>query len=231
MVIGGIQKLTLLDYPDKVACTIFTYGCNLRCPFCHNKELVTESASHIIPEQEIFNFLETRKGILDGVCISGGEPFLNLDIIDFVRTVKHMGFLVKVDTNGTFPERLEELCNTGLVDYVAMDIKNRFEKYSMTCGVDKIIVGKVVKSINYLMHQDKVDYEFRTTCTSSFHLHEDIEAIGQMLEGCKKYALQKYLCKDSVIDPQCREWDDETMKDFLAIAKRYIPNTILRGVE
>ena len=231
MIISGFQKLTLLDFPDKVACTIFTHGCNLRCPFCHNSELVIKEPHDLVPEQEIFNFLETRKGILDGVCITGGEPLLNLDIIDFVRVIKNMGFLVKVDTNGTLPDRLQELCDTGLVDYVAMDVKNQLEKYSTTCGVDKIIVGKVVKSINYLMNQNKVDYEFRTTCTDSFHTHKDIEYISSMLSGCKKYALQKFVYRDSVIDPKCLECSDEKMKQFLEIAKKNIPNTIIRGVE
>ena len=181
MVIGGIQKLTLLDYPEKVACTVFTYGCNLRCPFCHNKALVTESATNVIPEQQIYDFLKTRKGILDAVCISGGEPFLNLDIIEFAKNIKEMGFLVKVDTNGTFPERLEELCNTGYIDYVAMDIKNSIDKYTETCGIDKIIVGKVMKSASYLMSQDRVDYEFRTTCSETFHTEEEIDKIARRM--------------------------------------------------
>lgn len=231
MVIGGIQKLTLLDYPEKVACTVFTYGCNLRCPFCHNSALVVESATNIIPEQKIYDFLKTRKGILDAVCISGGEPFLNLDIIDFVKNIKEMGFLVKVDTNGTFPERLEELCNTGYIDYVAMDIKNSIDKYTITCGIDKIIIGKVMKSVSYLMSQDKVDYEFRTTCTETFHTEEDIDKIASWLKGCSNYYLQKYLYGESVIDKTCLECSNEKMKNFLAIAQRHIPNTKLRGVE
>jgi pyruvate formate lyase activating enzyme len=231
MIIGGIQKLTLLDYPEKVACTVFTYGCNLRCPFCHNKALVTESATNVIQEQQIYDFLKTRKGILDAVCISGGEPFLNLDIIDFAKNIKEMGFLVKVDTNGTFPERLEELCNTGYIDYVAMDIKNSIDKYTMTCGIDKIVVGKVMKSVSYLMSQDKVDYEFRTTCTETFHTEEDIDKIASWIKGCNHYYLQKYLYRESVIDKTCLECSNEKMKDFLAIAQRHIPNTKLRGVE
>ena len=231
MIISGIQKLTLLDYPGKVACTIFTYGCNLRCPFCHNKALVTESASNIIPEQEVLDFLKTRIGILDAVCISGGEPLLNLDIIDFVRSIKEMGFLVKLDTNGTLPERLQELCDTGLIDYVAIDIKNSFDKYSTTCGVDKIVVSKVIQSVNYLMNQNNFDYEFRTTVTSSLHTEEDIAGITSWIVGCPHYYIQKYLRSENVIDPSCVECTDEQLKLFLQVAKQNISNAELRGVE
>lgn len=231
MIISGIQKLTLLDYPEKVACTLFTYGCNLRCPFCHNSEIVVKEAHDLISEDSFFKFLDTRKGILDAVCISGGEPLLNMDIMDFIKQIKDRGFLVKLDTNGTQPSRLQLVCDTGLVDYVAMDVKNSIDKYSVTCGVDKIVVGKVIQSVNYLMSQNKFDYEFRTTVTKSFHTHEDIESLTQWIKGCSHYYIQKYISSDSVIDPTCLECDDETLKDFLEIAKRNIPNAELRGVD
>ena len=231
MIISGLQKLSLLDYPEKVACTIFTHGCNLRCPFCHNKSLVIESATNIIPEEDIYKFLESRVGRLDAVCISGGEPLLNLDIIQFAKRIKELGYLVKVDTNGTMPERLEELCKSGYIDYIAMDIKNSLEKYSQTCGIDKIIIGKVNKSVEFLINQEYVDYEFRTTCSKTLHTADDITRIAMWIDKCKHYYLQKYLQSDYVIDPSCKEFTDEEMKTLQEAAKQIIPNTKLRGVE
>lgn len=230
MIIAGIQKMSLLDYPEKVACTIFTYGCNLRCPFCHNSDIVVNSPHDIISETEVLNFLKTRVGLLDAVVISGGEPLLNLDIIDFVKEIKQLGFLVKVDTNGTMPERLEELCTSGCVDYIAMDVKNSLEKYSKTCGVDKIIISNVLKSIKYLLTQKLVNYEFRTTVTNELHTIEDIENIVKLINGCKNYYIQNFVQRESVLG-KCSSVSEVRLAAFLNVAQDYIPNAKIRGME
>lgn len=231
MIIAGLQKMSLLDYPEKVSCVIFTYGCNLRCPFCHNSDIVVNSPHDIIPENAVFNFLKTRVGLIDGVVISGGEPLLNLDIIDFAKEIKNIGFSVKVDTNGTLSDRLISLCESGYVDYVAMDVKNSLTNYSSTCGIDKIIAGKIVKSIQYLIGQDRVDYEFRTTVTNNLHGIEDIEEIARLISGCKRYYIQNFVNRDSVIDKNCSPVSEVRLAAFLDVARSYIPNTYLRGVE
>ena len=175
MKISGFQKTTLLDYPGKVACTVFLNGCNFRCPFCHNADLVIpESETGIFTENEIFEYLKKRKGILDGVCITGGEPLLNKEISEFMKRIKEMGLLVKLDTNGSFPERLEEIIRAGVVDYVAMDIKNSFEKYSETSGLSNKDLTNIKRSIDLIM-EGKTDYEFRTTVVREFHTVEDIK--------------------------------------------------------
>ena len=152
MIIQGLQKLTLLDYPGKVACTIFTAGCNFRCPFCHNASLVIDtSANETIPEEEIFRFLTKRQGILDGVCISGGEPLIQDGIEEFIRQIKEMGYDVKLDTNGSFPDKLIRLVEAGLIDYVVMDIKNSQEHYGKTIGIEDYDIRDVHRSVKYLM--------------------------------------------------------------------------------
>ena len=169
MIIQGLQKLTLLDYPGKVACTIFTAGCNFRCPFCHNASLVIDtSANETIPEEEIFRFLTKRQGILDGVCISGGEPLIQDGIEEFIRQIKEMGYDVKLDTNGSFPDKLIRLVEAGLINYVAMDIKNSQEHYGRTIGIEDYDIRDVHRSVKYLM-SGKVPYEFRTTVVREFH--------------------------------------------------------------
>lgn len=196
MLIRGLQKLTALDFPDRLACTIFTPGCNLRCPFCHNGSLVLKNEPNI-DEEDIFSFLKKRKGVLDGVCITGGEPLLQKDITDFMKRVHDLGLLVKLDTNGAFPERLEEIINLGLVDYVAMDIKNSPQKYPLTCGIDadpKEFFKPFEKSIELLL-QNRVPYEFRTTVVKELHNLNDIENAGAVIRGAKKWFLQCF--KDS----------------------------------
>ena len=193
MEIHGIQKMTLLDYPEKVACTIFTARCNFRCPFCHNASLVTHvDREEAISEEEIFSFLRKRQGILDGVCITGGEPLLQPDVEEFIRKVKELGYLVKLDTNGSNVLKLKRLVEEGLVDYVAMDIKNAPNKYGMTIGIEEYDMSNIFQSVDFLM-SGEIPYEFRTTVVRQFHKREDFAAIGRWIKGAKKYYLQSFV--------------------------------------
>ena len=197
MHIVGLQKMTLLDYPGKVACTVFLGGCNFRCPFCHNPSLVFASlGEECISEQEFFTFLSQRKGFLDGVCITGGEPMLEKELVPFVKKIRRMGFLVKLDTNGSFPDRLEYLVGEGLVDYVAMDIKNSKEHYGLTIGLHAYDTETIGESVNILM-EGSVPYEFRTTLIREYHTTEDMHSIGRWLKGCSSYFLQTF--EDTIV--------------------------------
>lgn len=223
----GIQKLTLLDYPGKVACTVFAGGCNFRCPFCHNAELVL-SADYELPREEFFSFLKKRTGVLDGVCVSGGEPLMYDGIEDFIAEVKAMGFAVKVDTNGSFPQRLKSLVEKNLVDYAAMDIKNSTEKYSMTAGAPNLDLSKIEESIDFLM-SGKIPYEFRTTVVKEFHDRSDFEKIGNRLKGAERYFLQGFIDSGRILGKNLHAHTPEEMKVFLAILAKNIPNAEIRG--
>lgn len=226
----GLQKLTLLDYPQKTACTIFTGGCNFRCPFCHNALLVTEiDNSKTYSEEYILEFLSKRTGLLDGVCITGGEPLMHRDIADFIRKVKDMGYKVKLDTNGTFPEMLEMLVSRKLVDYVAMDIKNCKEKYAETAGVDGINLSDIEKSINILKTSD-IDYEFRTTVVKEFHTEEDIRSIAEWIQGAKRYFLQNFEDSGNLIGHNMCAVSKEVLEGMKTAAKAFVENTQTRGV-
>ena len=232
MHIEAYQKLTLLDYPGKTAAIVFTHGCNFRCPFCHNAGLVIRPSESKIDEDELFEYLEKRKKLLDGVCITGGEPLLQKDIAPFIRKIKAMGYLVKLDTNGSFPEKLEELIDEGIIDYVAMDIKNCREKYSVTAGTPQDIVVKVEKSVNILM-SGKVDYEFRTTVCKSLHTVEDMVRIGEWIKGAKAYRIQPFkdsgdivAGSESVSGFACEK---EYCEALLDAVKPFVPNTEIRG--
>lgn len=192
MLICGLQRLSLLDYPEKLAATVFTGGCNLRCPFCHNAALVTKvSDTPSFSENEVLHFLESRIGKLDGVCITGGEPLLQSDIDDFIVKIRKLGFLVKLDTNGVFPEKLSRLLSKGLLDYVAMDIKNSPEKYAATAGIPDFDPAPVFESARLIMDSG-IPYEFRTTLVREFHTETDIEKIGVSVLGAKNYFLQNF---------------------------------------
>ena len=230
MVLHGLQKMTLLDFPGKVACTVFTGGCNLRCPFCHNARLVTDlSGSVDIDEEEIFRFLAGRRGLLDGVCVTGGEPLLTPDIVPFIAKVRDMGFAVKLDTNGAFPGRLKEIVGAGLVDYVAMDIKNSFEKYPLTVGLARFDTAPVEESVRYLLG-GHVDFEFRTTVLKDFHTPADIEAITAAIEGAPRYFLQNFVDSGNLIGEGLSPLSKEELNALLAAARRRLPVTELRGV-
>lgn len=230
MKIQGFQKLTLLDYPGKTAATVFTGGCNFRCPFCHNSDLVLNpSAFPEMAETEVLKQLERRVGFIDGICITGGEPLL-WNILGFVKKIKEMGLLVKVDTNGSFPLRLNELILSGDVDYVAMDIKNSPEKYSETVGIEDFDTSAIFKSVEILKNSG-IDHEFRTTAVKELHTESDMEKIGQWLEGETKYFLQGYKLSDGVIDKTLTPHTAEDMHRLLQAVRKYIPNAQLRGIE
>lgn len=193
MYLCGLQKLAMVDYPGKLAATIFTGGCNLRCPFCHNALLVTrlEEAPRL-PEAEVLDFLERRRGLLDGVVLSGGEPLLQPDTASFLQKIRDLGFAVKLDTNGCFPERLAAVLEAGLVDYVAMDIKNSRENYPQTVGVPDFDTAPVEESVR-LLRAGSVSCEFRTTLVRELHSLQDLTAIGQWLRGAPHYYLQNFV--------------------------------------
>lgn len=229
MQIYGLQKMTLLDYPEHVAATVFLNGCDFKCPYCHNFELVDGTARPLMEEEEFFSFLEKRKGILDGIAISGGEPCLHKELPDFIRRIRGMGFLVKLDTNGYHPEMLSNLIEEHLVDYVAMDIKNSFSKYGITVGVPDLDTEPVRRSIDILMNSDR-DYEFRTTVIKEFHEKKDFEEIGEMIRGAKKYFLQQYTCRETVPDQTLNPPSEDDLKQYLVVLSKNVPNARLRGV-
>lgn len=230
MRVQGLQKLTLLDFPERVACTVFTAGCNFRCPFCHNASLVTHIPEHADTDEEtFFKFLKKRQGILDGVCVTGGEPLLQSDIDQFIRRIKEFGYAVKLDTNGSFPEKLRYLVKEGLVDYVAMDIKNSLSCYGETIGMDHRYDEAIAQSAAFLL-ENHVDYEFRTTVTKNFHTEERFEEIGKWIQGAKRYYLQGFVDSGDLIEQNIDGVSKEEMELFLKKVKPYIPNAELRGV-
>lgn len=231
MKICGFQKMTMLDYPGKVACTVFTGGCNFRCPFCHNALLVTGiDDENVFDEEEIISYLYKRKGIIDGVCITGGEPLLQKDIAEFLQKVKATGLPVKLDTNGSYPQKLRELVEKGLVDYVAMDIKNSKEKYAETIGLSDYDLSKVEESVEFLLC-DAVDYEFRTTVVREFHTQEDILNIANWISDAKRYFLQGFVDSGNLIGSGMSAYRPQEMVEICTKAQEIVPNTVLRGVK
>ena len=232
MRLGGIQKLTLLDYPGVVACTVFTLGCNMRCPFCHNSLLVTKTdEAEEYPVEDFFAFLEKRRGILDGVCVTGGEPLIHSDAGEFIAKIKALGYKVKLDTNGSFPEKLEEILKSGNVDYVAMDIKNSPEKYAETVGIPGFDVSKIQRSIE-IIRSSGVEYEFRTTVVSPLHNAESIAGAAQMVKGSPKYFLQNFVDSGNLINGEgMSALPEEELERALTKAKDFIPGSQIRGEE
>lgn len=229
MTVNGLRKLTLLDFPGRVACTVFLAGCNMRCPFCHNAPLVVDGPGvENIPEDELLAFLKKRSGVLDGVCITGGEPTLRRDLPELLRSIKALGYAVKLDTNGTNPDVLASLIDEGLVDYVAMDIKNSPRKYSLTAGRD-VDMDAVRRSVAILM-ENKVKYEFRTTVVGGYHTHDDFREIGEWLRGAEAYFLQNFVDSGALLDPETRGADESEMKEYLEIMKQFVPAAELRGM-
>ena len=227
---NGFQKLTLLDYPGKVACTLFTAGCNLRCPFCHNASLVTHiDNSNIYKKEEILSYLKKRQGILEGVCISGGEPLLQPDIESFVREVKELGYKVKLDTNGFYPEKLISLVNKGLIDYVAVDFKNTYEKYPMTTGIENLDITPFKKTVEFLL-LGNVDYEFRTTVVEGIHQTQDIVDIAKTIKGAPRYFLQSFVDSGDLISNGLCAISPEDMKKSALLAGEFVTNVQIRGI-
>ena len=231
MVFNGLQKLTLLDFPGKVDCTLFTAGCDFRCPFCHNASLVyRDDKSDTSTEDEILGFLKKRQGILEGVAITGGEPMLNSGLADFMKKVREFGYAVKLDTNGSYPDRLADVIEKGLVGKVAMDIKNSKEKYGITVGIPDYDIAPIEKSVDILINSG-IDYEFRTTVTADFHEEDDFEKIGKWIKGAKAYFLQNFVNSGELIDGNVTGVSPEKMNGYLAVVQKYIPGAQLRGVE
>ena len=224
MRIGGLQKFTLLDYPEKIAAVVFTLGCNFRCPFCHNPTLVMgEDAAQNVSEEAFFTFLAKRLGRLDGVCVTGGEPLLQKDCTDFLRRIKRLGFLVKLDTNGSFPEKLEAILDEHLVDYVAMDIKNSPEKYAETAGVFDTPLNNIKKSANLLL-KSSISYEFRTTLVREFHTPNDLRQIGGWLSGGQKYCLQNFRDSERLAnDLPLHPFSEEEIREMGRVAEEFFP--------
>lgn len=229
MKIHGLQKMTLLDYPGQVACTVFLGGCDFRCPFCHNAELLSVDAPAEMDDAEFLSFLDKRKGLLDGVTVTGGEPLIRPEIISFLQAIREKGFLIKLDTNGNHPDRLMEIVNAGLVDYVAMDIKNSPEKYGETIGIPSFDLSKVRRSVDFLL-EGKVDYEFRTTVVKPFHDESSFQRIGEWIAGANKYFLQQYVERDTVLGENLEAFSSEEMDHFLKIVAPHVKESALRGV-
>lgn len=236
MTIAGLQKMTLLDFPGKVACTVFLQGCNFRCPFCHNSGLLDAKGTDCLSQEELLAFLQKRAGLLEGVCITGGEPTLQKDLPELLRAIKALGYAVKLDTNGTRPEVLKSLVDQALVDYVAMDIKNSPERYAETAGITKLDLAKIEESMVFLMRVG-VPYEFRTTVVQQLHSTEDVLAIGKWFQRlcpekrCEKYFLQAYTDRDSVLSCGLCAPEKEEMQAFLREIEPYVHHGQIRGVE
>ncbi len=225
-----MQKLTLLDYPGKVACTVFTAGCNFRCPFCHNASLVLRPAEQQLEEADFFSYLQKRRGVLDGVCVSGGEPLLQPELERFLERIRALGLSVKLDTNGSDPERLASLIARGLVDYVAMDIKNAPARYAQTVGIPGFDPAPVLQSAALLL-RGSLPYEFRTTVVRGLHRREDFPAIADLIAGAQQYFLQGFVDSGDLILSGFSAFTAAEMADFAALVREKVPAVQLRGVD
>lgn len=231
MQIHGFNKTTLLDYPGRVAATVFTGACNFRCPFCHNGDLVIcPETQPLIPESEVLALLKKRKGILTGVCISGGEPTLQQDLSGFLAKIKELGFQTKLDTNGYRPNVLKELIKDKLLDYAAMDIKSGRDGYAKVCGVPSLDFSKIEESVHILM-ESGLAYEFRTTVVKELHSEEDFLQIGALIKGCQAYYLQGYQDSSQVLRPGFHAYSKEEMERFRTLLLPFVPQTELRGID
>lgn len=231
MEIKGLTKTTLLDYPGHVAATLFVGGCPFKCPFCHNGSLVTKAGQlPNIPIEEVYTFLQKRKGVLDGICVTGGEPTFQPDLQELLYDIKNMGYLVKLDTNGYDPTQLDHLFKEGLVDYVAMDIKNSQKKYARTAGLADLDITRIKLSVD-LIRESGIDYEFRTTVVKELHSIDDMYEIAQWLKGSRAYYLQSYVASEDVIMPIFSSYSKIELEAIQAMMKDFIPKVSLRGIE
>lgn len=228
MNICGTEKLTLLDFPGKLACTVFLGGCNFRCPFCHNGGLVLSSEHSQIDTEDFFSFLKKRQGILEGVCISGGEPLLCDDLIDFAEKIHSMGFAVKLDTNGYLFERLKTFAESGFCDYIAADIKNTPAKYAQTVGLTAMDTSKILRSIEYIKNSD-IPHEFRTTVVREMHTADDIREISRLIAGENNFFIQPFRDSDGVIRKGLHGFSDTELDVLLNAAREHVPRAVLRG--
>jgi len=231
--IAGLQKMTLLDFPGKIACTVFLNGCNLRCPFCHNSQLLTGETQTLMDRDAFLDFLKSRQGLLDGVCVSGGEPTLRRELPSFLESIRDLGFLVKLDTNGTRPHVVKELVGNGLVDYIAMDVKNSPSRYAETVGIASPDLAAVEESLRFLM-EDKVDYELRTTLVEPLHDEESITQMGRWLASLipgrkpKQLFLQSFVDRDTVLFSGLSAPEGETVERYAAILSPYVEKVTIR---
>ena len=229
MIIEGLQKTTLLDYPGNVACTLFAHGCNLRCPFCHNAGLVVRQPANIRDKEEIAAFLEKRKGILDGICLTGGEPLAQKDSLEFIEFLKSFGYKIKLDTNGFYPDRLKEAVGRGLIDYIATDIKSSKEGYPRAVGIEGIDIAPIEESVEFIMSCG-VDYEFRTTAVKGLHLVSDFENIGKWIKGAKRYFIQQFIDSGDIISAGFDAFSKEETEKLLAAVRENVPTAQIRGI-
>ena len=229
MKIHGLQKMTLLDFPGLVACTVFLGGCDLRCPFCHNAEILDMNAPAVMDDKEFLEFLETRRGKLDGVAVTGGEPTLRPDLPELLSEIKRLGFKVKLDTTGNHPDMLKRIVGEGLVDYVAMDVKNSKERYAETVGLTGFDISRVDESISFLLRGD-VEYEFRTTVIKQFHDRDSFIGIAEWIKGAEKYFLQGFVDRDTVPFAGLEARTEEEMKEYAEMVKPYVKSVELRGM-
>ncbi len=229
MKISGLQKLTLLDFPGKMACTVFTEGCNFRCPFCHNALLVEGDNPEFMTVEEFFGFLKKRQGVLEGVCITGGEPTLQKGLKDFIKEIKSLGYKVKLDTNGFLPGALEELLKENLLDYVAMDIKSSKEGYGKAVGIEGFNIAPIEKSVE-LLKNSGINFELRTTVVKELHTEREIKDIGVWLRGIDRYFLQAFSDSGNLLSKGLHGYTKNELESLLKLLKRDIPTAELRGI-
>ena len=229
MKIYGLQKLTLLDFPGCTACTVFLAGCDLRCPFCHNAELIRAEIPPVMEEEELLAFLRKRRGLLDGVVFTGGEPLLHPDLPVLMEKTRSLGYRIKLDTNGCHPEALADVLRQNLADYIAMDIKNSPERYAVTSGTDRVDLDKISRSISLLM-TEAPDYEFRTTVVAQLHDEDSFRDIGTWIRGARRYFLQSFTDRDSVPFAGLSAPSPEEMRHYADLVRPFIPSVSLRGV-
>ena len=228
MVIQGLKRFSLLDYPGKIACSIFTAGCNFRCPYCYYKPLVIDTHENKnIPVEDVYAFLEEYKGILDGVCLTGGEPLIQHGVEEFLQHVRELGYEVILETNGSFPDKLRRIVSEGLVSYVAMDIKNSPKSYGKTVGIQGYDLENVKKSVEFLL-SDAVPYEFCTTVVLEYHQRSDFESIGKWIRNAKQYYLQSFVNVEYVIRRGLHKYNDSIMEQALEIVRKDVPSAKLR---
>ena len=231
MKIHGLQKMTLLDFPGRVACTVFLGGCDMRCPFCHNAELIDGTAPAVMDDTELLAFLKKRQGLLEGVAVTGGEPLLRgEELVTLAERIRDLGYPLKLDTNGTHPDRLARLTEAGLVSYVAMDIKNDPDRYAAASGLETIDLNPIRESVSLLMN-GKTEYEFRTTTVAELHDGESFRKIGEWIRGAKRYYLQKFTDRDTVPFGGFHAPSDGKMREYLEIVRKFVPAAELRGMD
>jgi pyruvate formate lyase activating enzyme len=228
MKIYGLQKMTLLDYPGRIACTVFLSGCDMRCPWCHNSELAEGKAPAVMTSEELISFLKKRQGMLEGVAVTGGEPLLREESLELLREIRALGYPVKLDSNGTHPDRLRRAAEEGLIQYCAMDIKNSPERYAETAGLSEIALTAVRESVDFLK-TGSIDYEFRTTAVKELHDERSFRAIAEWISGAKRYAIQKFTDRDTVPFEGFHAPEEAQIQAWAEIVRPHVRELLIRG--